>query len=380
MITTIAIINLLNKKDVGRLSEPGGLELRKLKKSVKWYARFRQNGDLIQVCLGSYPEISLATARVKISQLKQATQEGPADVTVKKAFELWIKKKSKEIDSWEEIEKRVKKHIIGKLGNVLMSELTAPMLIRAWEPLEEDQKYDTIKRLCRYVRETSSFMLNTGRVESMHNLSSIFDNYPALKVKHRPTIPPAEVPDFFYKFYEKKLSYGLGYDLLRATFYTLLRQQEVTSMQWSWIHDGIIEVPAEIMKMRRPHRVPISKQMERLLNEIPRINDYVFASVYRIRQGQPANKETLNRALKRAGFKGILCAHGIRAIGSTWLAQQGVQREVREACLAHITGTAVELAYQNYDYLEERRPIMQLWCDFVEKCSKEAQERFKDRV
>ena len=378
MITNIAISNLLKKDELGRLSEPGGLELRKLKKSVKWYGRFRKDGELIQVCLGNYPDVTIAGARAKLAQVKQAKQEGPADVSVRRAFELWIAKKSQEVESWQPIEKRVKRHIVSKLGGVAMSDLTAPMLIKAWEPLEKAKKYETIKRLCRYVRETASFMVNTGRVENIHSLGSIFDNYPASKVRHRPTIPPAALTDFFYEFYEKKVSYGLAYDLLRASFYTLLRQQEVTRMKWDWIKDGIIEVPAEIMKMRRPHRVPVTTQMERLLAEIPQLNEYVFASPYRLNQGLPAHKETLNKSLIKLGFKDILCAHGIRAIGSTYLAQQGVERSVREACLAHLTGTSTELAYQNYDYINERKSVMQDWCDFVEECSKKAQQKLKN--
>ena len=379
MITAISI-EQLTKGKVLRLSEPGGLELRKQKSGLKWYGRFKRNGVLIQKIIGTYPEVSIADARAELKRLKAETAEAPASITLRRACELWIAKKSKEIESWERTQKLLERHVISKLGAVSMADLTAPMLIKAWSDLEEAGKMDTIKRLCQYMRQISTFVVNTGRVEVMHNLSAIGDNYPAPKVTHRATIPPSELTNFFRTFYSHRIDFGIGYDLLMATFYTLLRQQEVTRMEWDWIKSDYIEIPAGVMKMKRPHRVPISKQLNEVFNNVPELNQYVFASPYYCLQGKPVSKETLNKALRRAGFKDKLCAHGIRAIGSTWFAQQGIDRTIRESCLAHITGSKSELAYQHYDFLEERRPVMQQWCDFVEKCSKEAQQNLKAKI
>lgn len=373
MITQISINAFLKNIDLKRISESGGLELRKIKNGAQWYARFKNQGVLIQKSLGYFPDMSISEARAAIKQLKDEIKNGDTTATVKKVCELWLRKKEKEIDSSAKVRMQVTKHIINKFGGRDMSKLTAPMIIRAWSDLEEDGKYDILKRLSRYIKHIATFAINTGLVDSIHNLQNIADYYPAPKVQHRPTIPPEQLTKFFEDFYSRKINFGTSYDLLRGTFYTLLRQKELTSLQWDWIKGDYIEIPAEVMKMRRPHRVPVTRQLKELLNGIPRFNDYIFASPYANLDGEPVNRTTLNRALSRAGYKDILCAHGIRAIGSTWFAQQGIPRPVRESCLAHITGSQVELAYQNYDYLEDRKPVMQSWCDFVERCSKTAQ-------
>lgn len=91
--------------------------------------------------------------------------------------------------------------------------------------------------------------------------------------------------------------------------------------------------------------------------------DYVFPS--RIKPTQSMNSQTVNAALKRAGLGGILVSHGLRSIASTALNEQGFSPDVIEAALAHVDKNEVRRAYNRSDYLEQRRPMMQWWADFV---------------
>ena len=69
-------------------------------------------------------------------------------------------------------------------------------------------------------------------------------------------------------------------------------------------------------------------------------------------------------------MKGVLVPHGIRSIGRTWMAEERIDHDIAEMCLAHRVGTSVELAYNRTDFLELRRNAMQRWCDYVELCLK----------
>ena len=81
------------------------------------------------------------------------------------------------------------------------------------------------------------------------------------------------------------------------------------------------------------------------------------------------SSSTVNMALKKMGYEGQQTAHGFRGLARTFLAEQGVQHEHAEVCLAHKTGGQVSLAYNHANYLEQRRDIMQIWGDHIEKCS-----------
>ncbi len=381
MITYIQIQNLikgLNPKN--RLSDGNGLELRHLKNADKWYVRFRANGKLIQECIGSYPELSLAEARklsqtVKTQGLNQITNQS---CTVAEAVNAWLEKHSQEVlaSSMRNIRCRLNLHLLIPFGHRKFDEITPMEVITEWDKIVQSGRLQTVKALCGELRQIVTWCTNTGRVRFQYDLTKITDNWPAAKVKHFPTIDPSQLPMFFKAWFER-FTMNFNFYLLMFVFYTLLRQNEVVNIQWSWIdwENRIIIVPAEQMKMKRIHRVPITQQMEDILKILPKLSTYVFpAQILRGARDRPCCKTILLWCFAKIGFRNVLSPHGIRSIGSTWFAQQNVRREVRETCLAHRTGNDVELTYQNYDYIEERRVAMQQWCDFVEQSMKEGLE------
>ncbi len=85
---------------------------------------------------------------------------------------------------------------------------------------------------------------------------------------------------------------------------------------------------------------------------------------------RPMNKETVNNAIRSMGYGGKLVAHGLRSIASTYLNETFLEQyDVIEACLSHEISNAVRKAYNRSNYLEQRKPIMQSWGDYVESCS-----------
>lgn len=125
------------------------------------------------------------------------------------------------------------------------------------------------------------------------------------------------------------------------------------------------------MKMNREHTVPLSDAALAILELMKPLSgnrECIFPS--RIKPTQPMNSQTVNAALKRAGFGGVLVSHGLRSIASTALNEQGFPPDVIEAALAHVDKNEVRRAYNRSDYLEQRRPMMQWWADFIEEADR----------
>lgn len=129
--------------------------------------------------------------------------------------------------------------------------------------------------------------------------------------------------------------------------------------------------------MNRDHTVPLSDEALSILEMMKSLSgnrEFIFPS--RIKPSKPMNSQTVNAALKRAGFSGVLVSHGLRSIASTALNEQGFPPDVIEAALAHVDKNEVRRAYNCSDYIEQRRPMMQWWADFI----KTAESRFSLRL
>ncbi|KAB0895523.1 tyrosine-type recombinase/integrase, partial [Cronobacter sakazakii] len=149
---------------------------------------------------------------------------------------------------------------------------------------------------------------------------------------------------------------------------TITRPAEAAEARWDEIDFDANEwrIPAARMKMNRDHTVPLSDGALAILEMMKSLSggrEFIFPS--RIKPTQPMNSQTVNAALKRAGLGGVLVSHGLRSIASTALNEEGFPPDVIEAALAHVDKNEVRRAYNRSDYLEQRRPMMQWWADFV---------------
>ncbi|MDP5206349.1 tyrosine-type recombinase/integrase, partial [Alishewanella sp. SMS9] len=129
-------------------------------------------------------------------------------------------------------------------------------------------------------------------------------------------------------------------------------------------------IPAERMKQKREHKVPLTDQTLALLDFMQPISgrsEYIFPSDRN--PGKATHSETANRALQRMGYKGILVSHGLRALASTTLNEQGFDHDVIEAALAHQEKNQVRAAYNRATYLDRRRVLMQWWSEQIEQAA-----------
>ncbi|HHE3630587.1 site-specific integrase [Pasteurella multocida] len=160
--------------------------------------------------------------------------------------------------------------------------------------------------------------------------------------------------------------------LFQFQLLTMVRPSEASNATWSEIdlEKALWTIPAKRMKKRNPFVIPLSSQAIAILDKMKSIvpkGEYVFQSW--IKPNKPMSSQTMNKMLSDLGYKDKQTAHGLRTIGRTYLAEQRIDYEVAEMCISHKTGTQTGKIYDRADFLEQRKPVMQLWGDYVEKCS-----------
>jgi len=165
---------------------------------------------------------------------------------------------------------------------------------------------------------------------------------------------------------------------LRLMLLTFVRTVELRAANWSEIDLDAAEwrIPAERMKMRELHIVPLSRQAIELLRELHTLTGgraFLFPNYRRPTSCMTAT--TLNRALERMGFTGKdgigFSAHGFRATASTMLNELGYRADVIERQLAHRERNKVRASYNQAEYLGERRAMMQTWANLIDEMAKE---------
>lgn len=376
------------------LSDGNGLFLRIMPSGNKiWLFNYVKPSDQKRTNLkiGIYPEFSLAQARSKREEYRALLAQGidpqekikVDEQTISNRLEnvfftvaqKWKEKKAAEIEpltlkkNWRRLEIYVFPH----LADIPVSEIIPSLVIQKLEPLNQQGKGDTLKRTIRLINEILNYAVNYGLIpfNPCTNVNAVF-NFG--KNEHNPTIRPEELPTLLSKIQNSKLTLFTRC-LIKFQLLTLTRPIEASSAEWCEIDfkKKTWTIPAEKMKTRKTHIVPLSTQTLNVLNVIKEFtgNDkYIFQSPRTI--DKPMNSQTVNKALIDIGYKNKLTGHGLRAIGSTYLNEYEpmISPDIIEACLSHGIKDQVRRAYNRSDYLEQRKPIMQLWGDFVEKCEK----------
>lgn len=420
-----AIKKCIDTHSVGRLAIGDGLELRigRNGKAV-WWVRKKKAGKLVSKNLGEYPGISLKDAKgMAVSfaeQIKRVTDKD--NYSVNQAFCDWseikilqLKRREDRLDdtykNFENIALRFRKHVLKKFGNWNLADLTAQDLIKHWEPLKDENGYatETIRKLCSYVKSIQIFVRDAGKCQITHDLTQLSASYVFKAKERRPAIPFTELPWLFQKLEQSIRGYGVSYNVFLASLYTLCRPGEIACLEWSWCNfdKDYISFPTSIMKKEKAWDIPMTTQLKALLKaQVKTSNRFVFPAC---RAGKKKSKlvmnipalerkkkeiedkkqsiieeghisrESVNTLLTRNGLQGIQTAHGLRSLGRSFMAAKRVDPILAEKCIAHNTEDLEGLEeYQRYEYIEERRPIMQMWCDYVDACREQALQAIRD--
>jgi len=284
----------------------------------------------------------------------------------------WFKLKKAEvtpdyaIDIWRSLEL----HAFSELGKYPISEITAPIAIKAVKPVAEKGSLETVKRVNQRMNEIMNYAVNTGIIHS-NPLIGIKAAFEKPKKQNMPSIKPDELPNLMQALSIASIKIVTRH-LIEWQLHTMVRPGEAVKARWAEIdfNAKLWNIPAETMKKKRPHSVPLSGQVLSLLESIKPISghrEYIFPAD-RNPRGH-ANESTANAAIKRMGYKGKLVAHGLRSVASTTLNEQGFDHDVIEAALAHVDDNEVRRAYNRADYLKRRTKIMDWWSNHIEECS-----------
>lgn len=188
------------------------------------------------------------------------------------------------------------------------------------------------------------------------------------QVNHRAALSDRDLPEFLSKLdaYEGDPH---TVNALRLLMLTASRPGEVRGARWAEFDQdaALWIIPAERMKMRTEHRVPLSRQALDVLRTMQGLSggrDLVFPSPFY--PSKPLSENTFNSALARMGFKNVATAHGFRALFSTVANESGWNPDVIERQLAHKERNEVRAAYHRSTYLQDRQRLMQWWADYLD--------------
>lgn len=336
--------------------------------------------------LGSFPALSLADARrVRAdylsllangidpqTQAEQLTeqQQIALDSIFSTVAANWfaLKQASVTPDYAKDIWRSLEKDVFPVIGEIPVQEIKARKLVEALEPIKARGALETVRRLVQRINEIMIYAVNTGLIDA-NPASGIGMAFEKPKKQHMPTLRPDELPMLIRSLSMSNLSIPTRC-LIEWQLLTLVRPSEASGTLWSeldfdaklWI------IPAERMKAKRPHMVPLSNQALDILEIMKPISFHrlhVFPS--RNHPLQSLNSQTANAALKRIGYSGKLVAHGLRSIASTALNEANFDKDVIEVSLAHADKNEVRRAYNRSTYLEQRRVMMDWWGSFVYK-------------
>jgi integrase len=378
------------KEKVYSLSDGSGLQLRvKPNGSKNWLLDYYRphTKKRTSLSLGSYPEVSLADARVKradarellvqdidpkehrdkIARQNKAAHENTFKLVANQHHQ--IKKTTVSADHAKDIWRSFELHLFTKLGDVPIHKIDAPSVIEVLKPVSA-RSLETTKRLCQRINEIMVFAVNTGLIH--HNpLAGISKAFEAPEKKNMPTIPPDELPNLMKQLSLASIKLTTRC-LIEWQLHTMVRPSEAAGTMWKEIdtEQKLWTIPPDRMKKKKAHVVPLTPQTLALL-DLMRVrsgtSDYVFPGDRNTKKA--SHSSTANMALKRMGFHGKLVAHGLRALASTTLNEQGFDPDVIEACLAHVDKNEVRAAYNRADYIERRKKVMTWWSDHIEKAA-----------
>jgi integrase len=373
------------------LSDGGGLQLRvRIIGSKLWNFNYHHpiTKKRINMGLGIYPELSLAQARKMTVEARELlalgvdpkehreasgrAKKAATEHTFQNVATAWyeLKKDSVTQAYAEDIWRSLTLHVFPDLGTTQISAINAPQVINLLRPLETKGSLETVKRLTQRLNEIMTYGVNSGLIHA-NPLSGIRSVFKKPKKKNMAALPPDELSELMVAIANASIK-STTRCLIEWQLHTMTRPAEAATTRWADIdfEKKIWTIPAERMKKRRTHMIPLTEQALALLEAIKPYSghrEYVFPADRNPRTH--CNSQTANMALKRMGFEGRLVSHGMRSIASTILNEKGFEPELIEVALAHVDKDEVRSAYNRADYIERRRPMMAWWSEHIQQAA-----------
>jgi integrase len=371
-----------------RLSDEKGMYLEVTAAGGKyWRLKFRHLGKEKRLALGVYPDISLALARKARDKAREAVSAGEDPSQLKREAKLtraisaannfesvarqWWEhwRGTKSPRHAEYVIRRLETDVFPAMGSRPIASVTAPHLMAMALGIEARGAVDIAKRLLQTCGQVMRYAIAHGLIE----------RNPAADVKPSDVLKPRkkenyarldakEMPELLRKIeaYQGSSYTRLGIKLMALTF---VRTGELIGARWSEFDLDSAEwrIPAERMKMRTPHIVPLSPQAIEVVQALQTIaNGRALVFPGERDHEKPMSNNTILGALKRMGYAGRMTGHGFRGVASTILHELGFGHHLIELQLAHQERNSTAAAYNHATYLKDRRMMMIEWANHLD--------------
>lgn len=358
-----------------------------------WRMKYRHAGKEKRLALGVYPEVTLAEARKRRDKARDALAAGEDPGQLKR--EAKLKRALMDATTFEAVARqwwahwkgprsprhadyvirRLEADVFPAIGSRPLASITAPQLLAMAKGIEARGALDIAKRSLQTCGQILRYAVAHGQIE--RNPAADVRPSDALKPRQKENyarLDAKEVPELLRKI---EAYQGSAYTRLamKLMAYTFVRTGELIGARWAEFDLEAAEwrIPAERMKMRTPHIVPLAPQAVDVLQALQTLSGgrpLLFPGERD--HERPMSNNTILFALKRMGFGGRMTGHGFRGIASTMLHEQGYPHHVIELQLAHQKRDQVSASYDHATYLQDRRIMMNAWADHLDKLRKGA--------
>ena len=387
------------KPDSGNLSHGGitGLSLipTKTKGHGKWVLRYVSptSGKRRNAGLGSYPEVSIAEVGKLGHEFRIQLQQGldPLDEkskiksqaqfaqTIPSFKEAALIIHADLLPGWKNIKhgqqwlNSLTQYAFPILGTMQLNQIEPAHVAKVLKPIWLD-KAETAGRVKQRIHAILAWGWAHGYCQGnpVDVVDKLLPSQPskAIRVQHQPAMPWRDIPEFVKYNVNVEKNYDVTRAILLFVILTACRSGEARGMRWTEVdfENQIWTIPATRMKTKLPHRVPLCSQAIALLEKLQVFqNELVFPSP---RKGAELSDMALTAFLRKQNAPSdtperVATAHGFRSSFRDWCSENQYPRDLAERALAHTVSNQVEAAYHRTDLLEQRRPMMQAWADWV---------------
>lgn len=387
-LTDTAVRSAKPRDRAYKLSDERGLHLHVTAQGSKlWRWAYRFDGKQKLMALGQYPDVSLAQAREARDGARKLLASGTDPMAQRKAdkvarrlavessfaavartwWESW--KSARSASHVEYVWRRLEADVIPAIGARPIADIEAPELVAMMKSIERRGALDIAKRALQTTSQIFRYAIAHGM--AVRNPAADIrpsDVLATRKKENYARIDAKELPALLRKveMYQGAPTTRAAIRLMAMTF---VRTSELIGARWEEfdLDAARWDIPAQRMKMKTPHIVPLSTQAVSLLRSLHTLTGHSTLLFPGERDHEkPMSNNTILGALDRMGYKGRMTGHGFRGIASTLLHEQGWPHEHIELQLAHQERNRVSASYNHALYLQPRATMMQAWSDYLD--------------
>lgn len=358
-----------------------------------WRFKYRFSGKERLLSLGTYPTISLATARDKRDQARKLLASTPAidpsdvkrsvrlqtTINLKNTFQIWA---NKWWDHWhidksprhaDYVKRRLESDVYPIIGGMPINEINAHDIVDTIKKISERGAFDIAKRAHQTIGQIFRFAIAHGK-ESQASRNPAADIKPSdiVQSRKKQNFARVDIKEFpkLLRAMENSTCHPITRLAVKLMSLTFVRTSELIGAEWSEIDFDTKQwrIPASRMKMDTQHIVPLAKQSIQALETLKELTGHTkFLFPNQLDENKVMSNNTILKALDIIGYKHRMTGHGFRGVASTALHELGFEHQHIELQLAHQERNSVSAAYNHALYIKQRTEMMQCWADYIYK-------------